>query len=180
MARSGHESSQELKIFQVISTSLMTPVYPSGYKVIGQCQHAIQAAPLLIIALPQAASHPIPSTGSKRPICQMRQLQLNRHKGRGTSHAHLGTRWEKEYTAGSLWASPHIVRPGSLFVSLWGSSVVQRELGPLRIRLELSFLLGRDRPSCAKLLGNKPSCVVGAPAPVRPRYAAGWCLAGSL
>lgn len=95
MVRSRHESSQELKNFQVLSTSLMTSVYPSGYKVTGQCQHAIQSAPLLIIALPQAASHPGPSTGSKRPIYQTRQLQLNRHKGRGTGHAHLGTRWEK-------------------------------------------------------------------------------------
>lgn len=65
----------------------------------------------------------------------------------------------KEYTAGSLWARPHTVGPGSLFILLWGSSVVQRELGPLRIHLELSFLVGRDRPSCVKLPGNKPSWV---------------------
>lgn len=58
-----------------------------------------------------------------------------------------------------------------------GEPVVQRELSPLRIRLELSFLVGRDRPGYAKLPG-KQAILCGAP--VCPWYAAGWCLAGSL
>lgn len=65
----------------------------------------------------------------------------------------------KEHRAGSLWTRPLTVGPGCLFALLWRSPVVQRELGAFRMGLELSFLVGRDRPSRAKLLRNKPSCV---------------------
>lgn len=88
--RSWHEPSREFNIFQEISTSLMTSIYPCWYKVISQCQRAIRSPPLLIIALPQAASHPSSSAGSKQIICQTGRLQLNRHRVGGTGHAQLG------------------------------------------------------------------------------------------
>lgn len=49
---------------------------------------------------------------------------------------------------------------GCLFALLLESPVVQDELVPFRTSLELSLLMSRDRPSCTKLPGNRPSCVM--------------------
>lgn len=46
MRRGWHKPSQELQIFQMIFTSLMTSIYPSEHKIICQCQHAIPSPPL--------------------------------------------------------------------------------------------------------------------------------------
>lgn len=57
----------------------------------------MQSLPLLSAnySSSQAASHSSPSTGSKWPICQAGQLQLNRAGARGAQHAHLGLQREK-------------------------------------------------------------------------------------
>lgn len=60
------------------------------------CDHIHSS--LLIIALPQAAGHSSSSAGSKWPICQAGQLQLNRPGQGAHSHAQVGP--EKERTCG--------------------------------------------------------------------------------
>lgn len=137
----------------------MTSIYSSGYKVISQCQRAIRSPPSLIIALPQAASHPSSSAGSKQIICQTGRLQLNR-RGVGAQAMHNWDLVGKEHAAGGRWPGRRLWDQAASLPFGWRGPVVQDELGPFRTSLELSFLMSRDRPSCTKLLGNRPFCVM--------------------
>lgn len=61
---------------------------------------------LVIIAFHQAANHSSYSAGSKWPICQARQLQLNRAEGREYTAMPIWGRTGKEHAAAAHGPGP--------------------------------------------------------------------------
>lgn len=110
-------------------------------------------SPLLIIAF-----HSNSSSGSKWPIYQAGQLQLNRAGGR---HAHLGPNWERTccWQPTGQPQCPRLCKPRGIFSR---SLVTQCERGlkvPSEPRsLGLSFLLCRERRSSMQLPGSERPC----------------------
>lgn len=92
---------------------------------------------LVIIAFHQAANHSSYSAGSKWPICQARQLQLNRAEGRGHTAMPIWGQTGKEHAAGSPQA--RLNSPGFDSHLASSTSCTGALLNPARKELQSPF-----------------------------------------
>lgn len=92
---------------------------------------------LVIIVFHQAANRSSYSAGSKWPICQARQLQLNRAEGRGHTAMPIWGQTGKEHAAGSPQGRPN--SPGFDSHVEASTSCTGALLNPARKGLESPF-----------------------------------------